>query len=294
MTISQILTSSVKNLKDHKIPSPHLEAELLLSTTIKKPREWILAHSEHKLGKLQITNYKLQITKRLKGEPLAYLTGEKEFYGLNFKINKHVLIPRPETELMVDEVIKKVCAKKKTLVVDIGTGSGCIIISIIKELINTRHKTLNTKYYATDISKNALKIARKNAKIHNINKYIKFKHGDLFEPLINKTLRSQILITANLPYLSPAQIKDSPAIRHEPKLALEAGRDGLKYYKELFEQLKKFQKISNIQYSISMFLEIDPSQSKSITSLVKKELQIKNISIKKDLRGQSRLVFIEI
>lgn len=257
------------------------DIELILAYVLKKSREFIIAHPEHKLTKLQITNSKLLIKKRLKGLPIAYITGHKEFYGLDFKVNKNVLIPRPETELMVDETLK--ITNGKTIIADIGTGSGCIIITLAG-LIK------NCKLFGMDISEKALAVAKQNAKVRNVYKKIKFLKGDLLEPILkNKKFvigNSSLVILANLPYLTPTQIKNSPTIKYEPKSALTAGSDGLKYYRQLFKQIKM---LRNVSYALC---EIDPNQTLKIKKLIKRELPETTIKIKKDLAGLNRLVII--
>ncbi len=312
MNICQVLKENTLKLKKKNITNPHLEAEILLSHILKKPREFLLAHPEKQLTKLQIANYKLLTAKRTKGTPIAYLTGHKQFYGLDFIVNKNVLIPRPETELMVDEALNLLRSmlrsktNKKTIIADIGAGSGCIIISIIKNLFPNYQlppvaherrggRISNFKFLATDISRSALAVARKNAKKHNVVNppagEIKFYQGNLLEPLIkNLEIRNyNLVILANLPYLTPAQIKNSPTIKYEPKIALSADKDGLKYYRRLFKQLIQ---ITNYKLQITIFCEIDPRQITSFKKLIKKYLPAAKIQIKKDLSGRNRLIII--
>lgn len=297
MNIQKILIEYTTKLKQAKIPTPRIDAEFLLSHVFKKPREYLFTYPNHELSKSVVARYALCIIRRTKGEPIAYITGHKGFYGLDFFVNKNVLIPRPETELMVDEIMKHITHNMKhIIVVDVGTGSGCIIISLIKELTKSKfHPAIfcGIKFLATDISKPALTIARKNAKLHHVNKQIKFLNGNLLEPIINKSkilnLKSEIIITANLPYLTPAQIKKSASIQREPKLALAAGADGLKYYRELFKQIKLF-KIYSLRFKI--LVEINPCQTIKIKWLIKREFPHAKIQIKKDLRGLNRLVII--
>jgi release factor glutamine methyltransferase len=262
-----------------------LDIELILAYVLKKSREFIIAHPEHKLTKSQIAKSKLLIKKRLKGVPIAYLTGHKEFYGLDFKVNKNVLIPRPETELMIEEASNLITRNPQPItLVDIGTGSGCIIITLAS-LIK------NCKLLAIDISEKALVVTKQNAKLNNVYKKIKFLKGDLLKPIINSKFvihNSKLIITANLPYLTPTQIKNSPTIKYEPKLALTAGLDGLKYYRQLFKQIKT---LPNVKY---VLCEIDPSQTLKIKKLIKRELPKANCQIKKDLSGLNRLVVISI
>ena len=152
MDIRQI----VKNLK---IPLP--EAEILLAHVLNKSREFIISHPETKTNKRQINKLNKAVNKRLNSVPLPYILGYKYFYGLKFLVNKSVLIPRPETELMVDEALKNITPSPQPItIMEVGTGSGCVIISIIKNLY-LKSKTLSLKFFATDISRSALVVAKK-------------------------------------------------------------------------------------------------------------------------------------
>ncbi|MFH1583421.1 MAG: peptide chain release factor N(5)-glutamine methyltransferase [Candidatus Falkowbacteria bacterium] len=291
MTLGQILINSVGKLNQRQITNPHLEAEILLSKILKKPREFILAHPEKQLTKLQITNYKLLIAKRTKGIPIAYLTGHKQFYGLDFLVNRNALIPRPETELMVEETLSLITrSSQPATLIDVGTGSGCIIITLAKQL-------QTSKFIAIDISKKALMVARQNAKMHQVNKKIKFIKSNLLARFIHNssfTIHHSLIILANLPYLTPTQIKNSPSIKHEPKLALTAGSDGLKYYKQLFKQAKESQVASYGLRNIYILCEINPGQTAKMKQLIKRELPEASRQIKKDLSGLNRLAIISI
>jgi len=311
MDIKTALATATKLLIQNKIKNPHLDAEILLSHTLKKSREYLLTYPEKKLTKNQVSSFNFQISRRAKGEPIAYITGHKQFHGLNFYVDKNVLIPRPETELMIDETLKLVTHNTKHITfIDVGTGSGCIIITLatlLKKTTNTQRSIYNIQYLATDISKPALSIARKNAKLHNVYKQIKFLHGNLLKPILQKsqylTPNTQYLILANLPYLTSTQIKNSPSIQYEPKIALSAGPDGLKYYQQLFKQIKRLYKsVPNL--CISVLCEIDHCQISKIKQLAKHELlacrsfnkgrsQFK-LQTKKDLAGLNRLTIIQI
>lgn len=301
----------IKDLLNEKMLPDQREVEILLAHILQKPREFILAHPEHTVDKIQIKKYKQLIAKRLKNIPIAYLTGHKEFFRLDFLVNKNVLIPRPDTELMVEEVLKELGTRNseiKTILIDVGTGSGCIPISIARHcewLKTTKQSQDNSKrllrrsaprndinFFAIDISPQTLTVARKNAHIHKTK--IKILQGNLLEPLIKnskipKLQNYKIIITANLPYLTPQQLRQEPSIQHEPKLALIAGRDGLKYYRELLNQISSF----HVPHSTFLFLEIDPSQTYSIKKLIKKTLPQAKIEIKQDLAGLNRIVIIK-
>ena len=314
MTFAYLLAEANQKFKKAKIKNPHLEAEILLSHVFKKTREYILAYPEKKLSKKQLADFNNLISRRTKGEPIAYLIGHKEFYGLKFKVNKNVLVPRPETELIVEEALKLTAYNSKPATfIDIGTGSGCIIITLAKLLKNKKYSFL-----ASDISKPALNIAKQNAKANNVDKKIKFFYGNLLSPFIkilDPRLRSprcsigeadgndkrkkllvqnsRLIIAANLPYLTSTQVKNSPSIQNEPKIALVASNNGLKLYERLLEQIKCL--IHNTKYIIQntfILCEFDPRQTTQLKKLIKKYLPQADIKIKKDLSGRNRLAII--
>ncbi|MBI2459718.1 MAG: peptide chain release factor N(5)-glutamine methyltransferase [Parcubacteria group bacterium] len=299
MTITQALKFATAKLTASYITdSPRLEAEILLAEVINQPREFLLAHAEKRLTKNQNTKYKLQITRRLKGEPIAYLIGRQEFYGLAFKVNKNVLIPRPETELMVEEALPLITrnparpagGSQPVTLIDIGTGSGCVIIALAKSIINYESSITNHKFIGIDISKSALGVARQNAKLHGVNKDIKFIKSNLLELILNSKFvirNCKLIILANLPYLTASQIKNSPAIKREPRLALSGGKNGLELYEKLFKQIKKLR-------DVNILCEFDPRQSAKIKQLIKRELPQAALQIKKDLAGLNRLAIIEL
>lgn len=296
MTIKQEIQQKTKLLSTSS-KTPLLDAETLLCHLIKKQKEFLYTHPEYELSSEEQNLYLKYVNRRLNGTPIAYITGNKEFYGRKFVVTPDTLIPRPETEMFIDflknyelQIINQKHNKKTSLFIDVGTGSGCILITLINELRYIKQKT---KFIAIDISKEALKVAKQNAKKYNAHS-IEFYHGNLLEPITellqikNKDLR--IIITANLPYLTPKQISNSPSILQEPKIALVAGIDGLKYYKKLFKQISQ---IHNHESEIIILCEIDNSQAGSITKLSNKELPDFSIEIKKDLAGLSRLVILK-
>lgn len=307
MQIRQSLKKATQKLQKSNIPNPHLEAEILLSHILKKPREFVLAHPEKGLTKSLVTSYKLQVTRRLKGEPIAYITGHKQFYGLDFQVNKNVLIPRPETELMVEEALRITPNAKRVTIIDVGTGNGCIIISLLKQLVKSKLPVTNYQFLATDISKPALALARKNAKLHNVHKKIKFLPGNLLQPIIKKInkltienlsrakprdRKSEIIITANLPYGWSAWKNncsmETIGLKFEPQISLFTGKNGLELYEKLFKQLK------TLRVMCYVLCEIDPRQTILMKKLIKKYLPCAKIQIKKDLSGLNRLAIIKI
>jgi len=300
MEINEAILQAVEQLNKKGLKNSALEAEILLSDFLGKSRAFILAHTETKLTEKQATLFKELIKKRAKGLPSAYLSGHKEFYGLDFLVNKNVLIPRPETELMVEEafnLIKK-SSQNNLTIIDIGTGSGCIIIALAKLLEAERlSESRKLKLIAVDISQLALVTAKKNARLNGLAKKIKFVSGNLLdkatsEKIFKDTLveGSGLIILANLPYLTPSQIKSSPTIKYEPKLALDGGSDGLKLYARFFKQVRSISQ----NRSVSLLCEIDHSQVQKIKKLAQSELPASDIVIKKDLAGLNRLVIIRI
>ena len=286
------------------------EVEVLLAESIGKTQAFVLAHPEYKLKPDELKRFTRLLARRLKGEPLAYVLGEQEFYGLNFKVNKHVLIPRPETEMMVEQIANSKQQTTNRIIIDVGTGSGAIIVSLAKNL-----KNKNTKYFAIDISSKALAIARQNAKLNNVDKIITFLKGDLLEPIFKnleisakggsafggknylqnyKIQNSKIIITANLPYLKTSLPGLTKSQKHdlsfEPRLALLAGTDGLKYYRQLTKQIQTIKK-SYPQLAIELLAEIDPDQVKPMRQLFASS---KTFTVKKDFRNLNRLCIITI
>lgn len=252
MNIQEAIQKSSEKLKKTS-PTPQLDAEILLSHVLKKSREFILTYPEKKLSDKQIAKFNDFTKKRLQYEPIAYITSQREFYGLDFKVNKHTLIPRPETEILVENILK-MNPKNKTIF-DLGTGSGNIIISLAKNLKNKNN------YFGVDISLKALAVAKHNAKKNKVEKKIKFIKSDLLNYFIKNNLIikkfNNLIIIANLPYLSKKIYSSctNNVKKFEPKSALLSGIDGLDHYEKLFQQLKK---ISLIIDNCLLILEISP------------------------------------
>lgn len=279
------------------------ETDIIISLLLRKPREYILSHPETKITPAIFRKFNNLAKKRRLGWPIAYLTGHKEFYGLDFMVTPATLVPRPETELMVDEAIDMIKlintadleAGHKIRLIDLGTGSGAIIVALaseIRRLFPTHFPKI--KFHAVDISTDALKIARQNSRKHKLGRRISFQEGDLLTPLKltkRKLSNQRLIITANLPYLTAAQIKKSPSIRREPRLALNGGADGLKYYRKLFKQLSE---LGSPWQAATILCEIDPGQSRKITALAKLYWPGVSTDIKKDLAGRKRLAILSI
>ena len=299
-----------------------IDSEILLAHVLHKDRAWLFANPDYKLSHLQLTTYNLLLRRHSRGEPVAYLTGHKEFYGLDFSVNKNVLIPRPETELLVELAIKiatspptppqawggwpKARRGRNVLnIIDVGTGSGCIIISIAKNLpVISGLDHLTPGLFAIDNSKTALAVAHTNARRHGVNGKIKFLHGDLLSPLQEMERdkgRGRTIIIANLPYLTTAQYNSNPGLRHEPKQALVAGKDGLKFFRELFRQLKAIHnspspplRLRGGWGALTVLLEFDPRQKNKLAVLAKKYFPHSKTQFYKDLACKIRVMKLTV
>lgn len=271
------------------LPYPAFEA--LLGLAIKKSREYIFAHPEYCLSLTETLRFFYFRTKYNHGYSIATLRGTKEFFGLDFLVTKNTLVPRPDTEILVEAVIEKIKkTSKNILLIDVGTGTGCIPISILKKFPDEKIKTI-----ATDISLGSLKVAKKNAEFHNA--VIHFLHGNLLAPLFgihgNQITDGVIMITANLPYLTAAQFRAETSIQREPYHALVAEEHGLALYRELLEQLTE-QFLPQHANEVCLYFEIDPSQTNSILVLIKKYLPTASTQVHKDLSGHERLIAINL
>jgi len=266
------------------------EAEILLAWLLKKPRLEIMAHPEKRVPATALKRLAALAKKRSQGFPLAYLTGKKEFFSLDFKVSPAVLVPRPETEIMIEAALNIIKDQPISFILDIGTGSGAIIISLAKEIKRIfPEKYRRLKFLAGDISLPALRIAQENLRRHRLSHKVRLRRSSLLENCSDLAISRPWLICANLPYLTKDQIAASPSISHEPRLALNGGRDGLSLYRRLFKQIASFHLTSSF-----ILAEIDPSQTKAIKLLAKNTLKAKMILIKPDLAGHKRLAIIKI
>lgn len=258
------------------------EWQIILADILGKSREFIIAHPETELSPMQRRRFAAARQKLKQGVPLAYILGHRWFYGRKFKVSKDVLIPRPETELLVELAARTAKQFKPQIVADIGTGSGAIIISLRKELEKNK-----AKFLATDISSKSLSIAKQNAK--NLKaKPIVFKKGNLAGHILKDLKGKKIIVAANLPYLSKKQLKE-PSIKYEPKLALFGGIDAAKKIKGLLKQLSGADFIS-----AEVFIEADPGQMREIKKAAQKYFHSPQIKIHRDLAGRSRIAQISI
>lgn len=246
MKIFDYINLATSRLKDAQISSPRLDAELILAYVTHSTREWIIAHNDYELNNQQINRLDTLTDRRLSGEPIAYIIGNKEFYGRTFRVNSSVLIPRPETEQLV-EFIKSLGTNPDAKILDVGTGSGIIAITLSLELPSAL-------ILASDISKEALAVAVDNSNYLGSN--VKFIKSDLLNNISGKFN----IIVANLPYVS-RNWNLSKEVRMEPEIALFADDQGLKLIKELVTQ-----SINHLHAQGLLILEMDTRQIDTVSS----------------------------
>ena len=290
-SVKSCLIEKTKLLKDNLITTPKLEARLLLAKAINKDLNWTYLNLEKKISKKKLSKYEILIKKKLKKFPTAYLLGYKEFYSMNFKVNKNTLIPRPETEIIIEEIKKKFQNKKNLLVLDLGTGSGCILLSILKEFKNATGIGID-KYSET------VKVARINSKTNNLSKRSKFfkldwSQKDFFKQVIkiNKAFSGNKkfdLVVSNPPYLLKNEINTlMPEVLYEPKESLYDNKDGLSFYKRILPKINSL--VSENSY---IYLEINPKNKRNIEKICKTN-NLRNTIYIKDLSGKYRFVLIK-
>ncbi len=276
MTIKEAKIFGIKKLRRASKESAAIDAEILLAHALGITREELLTHDDRAMPSLAAKKYHTFLARRAKHEPVAYIVGIKEFFSLPFFVNKHTLIPRPETEMLVEEAINVLRTTCYVPFIDVGTGSGAIAIAVAK---NYPSATV----VATDISKAALKIAKENAALNDVQDKIIFERTNLLPKKIK--INAPAIIVANLPYL-PTRVwqKCPPDVKNfEPKTALTGGKDGLKYYDELFHQIVA-RGITGI-----IICEIDPSQKSSFPKLAKRHFPTAMVEIKNDLANLPRI-----
>ena len=278
MTIAQLLAESAAYLKDLGLESPRLEAEILLAHALGIKRIQLYSQHERILTEAELARCREFISCRAKHEPTAYITGVQPFMSLDFFVDRSVLIPRPETEELVELVIAHVSHDSSPIthysIADIGTGSGAIAVSLAKFLPNV-------KVVGTDNSTRALEVARKNATFHQVADRCEFRLGNLLEPLTEKV----DIIVSNPPYIPTAEIETlQPEVKDwEPRQALDGGKDGLDYYKKIIPAAAR-----HLASSGRLYLEIVPELADNLAALLKVADCFENINLLKDLKLNHR------
>ncbi|MFA5927547.1 MAG: peptide chain release factor N(5)-glutamine methyltransferase [Patescibacteria group bacterium] len=322
LSIGTILKRASKELSNQGVETPDLDARVLLEAAISKDAPFIFSHPQMPMTNADYSRFRRYIRRRKTGEPVAYILGHKEFYGLDFIVNKNVLIPRPETELLVETALdriknyesrinekrqetnshKLIIHNSKFIILDVGTGSGCIAVSIAKSL-STLHSLLSTNIYATDISSRALTVAKKNAEKHGVKGSISFYNSDL---LSNKRLpRKFDLVIANLPYvpqthqeiaiLSMAEGPDKVGVNSrrkspidfEPQEAIFAGENGTTIIKRFLSEVR-----DRINPGGIILAELDPRNATELFNTAKQIFSDRKVDLHKDLASLDRFLSI--
>jgi len=263
----------------------NLDASVLLAHIVDKPRTWVLAHPELVLTETQQENLNGALMRLEKGEPFPYVLGHWEFFGMEFDVTPEVLIPRPETELLVEKAIAWLQAwPARRSVADIGTGSGVIAVSIAVNVPDAH-------ILATDISREALKVARDNAQKFDIETRIDFVQCDLFPPRPEFFTTEQHieLICANLPYIPTETLHNLPIYGREPTLALDGGADGLDLFRKLMKLARDW-----LAPNALMLLEIEATRGLQTLNLANDMFPEAKIHLHQDLTGQDRLLEIAL
>ncbi len=276
MTIKEAIKKGTINLKIKGIEEPNLKARLLMQYVLNKSRQYILVYDNKQLTQAQEFQYFRNIEKLIKKFPLQHITHQQEFMKMTFYVDENVLIPRPDTEILVEEVIqiaKKINAKK---ILDMCTGSGAIAVSLAKYIPDSR-------ITAVDISNKALNIAKKNAKSNQVENQITFVESNLFE---NLPKEKYDIIVSNPPYIKNEKIKTlDKEVQKEPKLALDGGIDGLDFYRAIIKQDYEYLKFNGY-----LCFEIGYDQKEEVMELIKQEEKYKDTYSKKDLYGNDRII----
>ena len=266
MNIENILNEGINILQKNKIANPQLDSEILLSNSIKRDKKHIILNPKEILNSEQLGKFKSLIERRKKGEPIAYLINKKEFWKDEFFVNKDVLIPRPDSELIIEQVLKIYSKDMQLQVLDIGTGSGCILLSILKERSN---------FYGTgiDISKKSINVSKFNAKQLNLTNRVKFFHSSVD----NFNNGKYDIIVSNPPYIEQLSLKylEKDVVNFEPKLALSGGFDGFSKIRKVINKASIL-----IKKNGKFILEIGFNQKNKVIKILKEEGFYVNKAIK--------------
>ena len=285
VSVREAVLWGARVLEQHGCDSPRLDAELLLAHALGLSRARLLAQFDRALSPAELARYRQLIERRRAHEPVAYIVGHQEFYGLDFYVDRRVLIPRPETELLVEKAIElagKVGDRGYGLypltLADVGTGSGAIAVSLAVHLPQAT-------IYALDSSAEALEVAVRNVRRHGVEGRVHLLRGDLLSPLPEPV----DLIVANLPYVSEEELAElPPEIRcYEPLSALDGGPDGLRHIRRLLAQAREY-----LRSHGAVILEIGATQSKAVAELARRHFPTAEIEIARDYGGLDRVVIV--
>jgi release factor glutamine methyltransferase len=279
MNIKELLNRSDQFLAERGIESSRLDAEVLMADLLDMERINLYVKYDYPLKSTEINSYREMIKKRAQHIPVAYITEKKEFMSLEFTVREGVLIPRPDTENLVEAVIEY-CRNKELenpQIIDVGTGSGAIAVSLA-------HYLEDAKVVGVDLSAQALKVARENMEKHKLSERMSILKSDLLAEFIKREIKGIDIIVSNPPYISEAEMEElSSEVKKEPETALKAGKDGLDYYRRLIPEAEKVLKEGG-----SLFLEIGYRQAEAVSELFGDRW--KDVEVKKDYSENDRIV----
>ncbi len=288
MTLGQALQWAIHAFNQNNIDDSRLEARIILGYVLNLSHAEIFIQTDRCLSQSQFDSFQQLVNRRINREPTAYITNNKEFYGFNFYVDRHVLIPRPETELLVEQAIVYVNQRQSApcytgapiIIADIGTGCGAIAVSLALILSNI-------SIIATDISESALEVASINSHIHKVNQHIMFLQGNLLEPIIEPV----DLIIANLPYIRTSELSGlAPEITgFEPLIATDGGYTGLDYISQLLAQAG-----NKVNHQGLLLIEIGNGQEHQLFPIIEKHFPDKEIQLLPDLNGINRVISIHL
>ncbi|HEX6187589.1 MAG TPA: peptide chain release factor N(5)-glutamine methyltransferase [Pyrinomonadaceae bacterium] len=280
LSIIQAQAAGAESLRSAGVIDPRLDAGSLLARALRRDRTYVITHGNEPVTGEQLDRFRVLIARRAAREPLQYIIGYQEFFKLSFAVTPDVLIPRPETELIVEAALELADRERSLSILDVGTGSGCIVISLLHELKKARAM-------ATDISPKALEVARRNAQRHNVSDRVTFMQADSLAPLTQPAAFS--LIVSNPPYIPAGEIAtlQREVREHEPITALASGADGLDHIRALLRETPRV-----LHHSGYFIFEIGFGQSDAIDQLVDRAIW-HLIEVRKDLQGIPRTVVLQ-